>query len=746
MNEVLQMKKHVLIKNIVKFCLFFFFFCFEIDGVQTAYAATLKYYDTSQISFVTYSGNQIKYTYNNFDVPLSHPGILIEGTALADYKELFVMELGLTAYQTGNDILLSDAKTNVLISLNSKTAWVNGIEQTMSVAPVMVHIGDEIRYFVPTRFIAESFGFEYLWLSSSSTVKISKTVSYSINNDVIAYNDGFYKIKYNNNVLTNDMPAISYNGTVIVPLKQVFEAAGCVYFEDEQKITITKNCLKLTLEKNSKKTYLNNTKIIAEDIPVQIKDNSTGRQQMYAPLEFVTQMLGYETYYDSESKTYTLLETGNTGIFSPYLYLGNSKSNKSIYYEWISENIVANNRKTLTKVKAYPEENYDVVELHGVSSTDFNNFFDNGMVIFEANNIYNALGTQFYSEYGAEHLNYTLLTDVNNSTRLYFMAGPEDQWKIIDGESYVKVLFYNNNIEHIDFQTNTLVYPDDKLIIPLEENVDISDISDNDNYLKQNFEICISGNHLAFYEDNLIVNPYYGVLKTEIRYDASVDKTIVKIFTRNISAYLYSLESGYLSISVGRPKEIYSKIIVLDAGHGGIDPGASKNGIKEKDLNFKILNTYTKDLFTLSDVKVYFTRETDVKVDLYERAAFAAKVDADMFISLHMNANNSSSIKGTEVFYSADNNNTSLSGFNSALLAKTLANNISTAINTKNRGATKSEFVVTKYNTVPAVLIELGYMTNVSELEKLKNSEFQKKTAETIYGTVIDLFNCHLFR
>lgn len=67
-------------------------------------------------------------------------------------------------------------------------------------------------------------------------------------------------------------------------------------------------------------------------------------------------------------------------------------------------------------------------------------------------------------------------------------------------------------------------------------------------------------------------------------------------------------------------------------------------------------------------------------------------------------------------------------------------------MSTKNRGASKSEFVVVKYNTVPAVLIELGYLTNDTERSKLTNVTYQKKAAETIYQTVISLFESYLFR
>jgi len=740
------MKKHIFIKAIIKVTLFCLLFFCGLSNTKTIYADTLQYFDAEAGSFITYSGKPVKYTYNDFEVSLSRPGILINGTALADYNELFVNELGISAQQLGNDILFSDAGTNVLVSINSKTAWVNGTEYTMNVAPVMVYTGEDVRYYVPTRFLAESFGFDYVWLSSSSTVQISKEVTYSVNNEILSANTGFYRVCYNNNFISGDMPVFTYNGIVIAPLEQVFKAMGCDYTEEENSLYITKNNLKLVLDKSSKVSYINNKKIIAEDVPVQIKNHSSGEQKTCASLEFVAKMLGYEISLDTTSNIFTIIETGNTGIYPAELYGRQTGLAKSIYYEWCTENSAEIKPDTLSKIIAYPQENYDVVELYGISSENIVSFFDNGTVVFEVRNTENALGTQFYSDYASNRLNYTLLTDVNNSTRLYFIAGPEDKWKISDAGSYVQVIFFNDSEEFKEPDIKTVNYPDDKLIIPLEEQVSASDISDKDNYLENNFEIRIKGNHLGFYEQNSVINPYFEIKNCEFIYDETADTTIVKIFTNIISAYSYTIENGYLSVSVGRPKEFYSKIIVLDAGHGGIDPGASKNGIKEKDLNFTILNTYTKDIFALSDIKVYFTRETDVKIDLYERAAFASKINADMFISLHMNANNSSSVKGTEVFYSAENNNTSVTGFNSALLAKTLANNISAEISTKNRGASKSDFVVVKYNTVPAVLIELGYMTNSSELEKLKNSGYQQKTAEAIYNTVSDLFNGYLFR
>ena len=105
-----------------------------------------------------------------------------------------------------------------------------------------------------------------------------------------------------------------------------------------------------------------------------------------------------------------------------------------------------------------------------------------------------------------------------------------------------------------------------------------------------------------------------------------------------------------------------------------------------------------------------------------------------------MNANNSTKANGTEIFYSSYNNDMNDSGLCSTRLAKTLAENISYFMETKNRGVSNSEFVVVKYNTVPAVLIELAFMTNQADLAKITDPEYQLKAAIAIYLSVVEIF------
>lgn len=728
-------------KKAVVYLIVLTFFLSKIQ-VYTTYAASLRFYNFSTDSYVNYTGKQVVYTYNNRELPLTYPGILQNGTALADYEDLFLSELGLNAVRNGDSITFSDGNTKLILTMGSKEVVVNDCMDTISVAPVKLKFDETVKYYVPTRYVAETFGFDYVWVSDSSTVRITKTLQLECEGNQIAYNNTLYTVKYNNNKISTDMPVIFYSGCVMAPAKQIFEAAGCKYTENASDIYIQKDKLTLYIELNCKIAYINEKKIIGNSVPLQMAELETGNKEVYVSLEFVADMLGYNLAYSDREKCYNLVENEFTGEAflssdsSTALFLTEEKTQKT-YFEWTSSGTPADSQKNyLSGIRAYAMKDADVVELNGITKDNIHDFFDGGFVVFEFKDVETDMDTMFFSDYDAPHLNYSLLTEINSNYKLLFMVPTDDKWTIMETPEGVRVLFYRSDLERT-------AYPDDKVIIPLPEGIAFSQISDEDIYWENVFKIKISGNHEQFYKEHLIINPYYGINVSKIQYDFVNNLTNIVFETSYLCGYKYSLESGNLAVSIGKPGEIHSKVVIFDAGHGGIDPGAAKKGIKEKDINFKILNTYVKEYFKESDIKVYFTRETDIKVDLYERAAFASKIDADMFISLHMNSNNSSSINGTEVYYSKDNNTTTESGFNSYQLAKALVNDLSIALNSKNRGSIKSDFIVIKHNTVPAVLIELGYMTNDTELSKLTDETYQKKTAETIYKTITRLFDTY---
>lgn len=136
---------------------------------------------------------------------------------------------------------------------------------------------------------------------------------------------------------------------------------------------------------------------------------------------------------------------------------------------------------------------------------------------------------------------------------------------------------------------------------------------------------------------------------------------------------------------MGTPKKIYKNIVVLDAGHGGHDPGAQSRGTNEKDLTFKILYTLMKNYFSdnAPDTKVYWTRTNDSYISLANRAAFAKSVGADVFISLHMNSATNTSANGTEVYYSVSNNSKGFSGITSQKMANLFKTRLVNDLKTK---------------------------------------------------------------
>lgn len=284
-----------------------------------------------------------------------------------------------------------------------------------------------------------------------------------------------------------------------------------------------------------------------------------------------------------------------------------------------------------------------------------------------------------------------------------------------------------------------IIYPENELVILLPEELDYTKILVHDNYLENNFKIAIPGNFVEFFENNSLINPYECIQDIVVSYDKNQNITMITCHTTYICGFKYTFESDYMAFTVGKPNEIYNKIVVLDAGHGGKDPGATYNNVLEKNVNFNILSK-TKTLFENSDIKVYYTRESDVFVSLENRTKFVKEVCADIFISLHMNASTYTTAKGTEIFYSKSNNTAITSGLTSYKLAKAFSSNLCAAMDSSYRGIASADYYVITYNSVPAILIELGFISNSEECSKLTNDIYQYRTANAIYQSVIDVF------
>lgn len=178
--------------------------------------------------------------------------------------------------------------------------------------------------------------------------------------------------------------------------------------------------------------------------------------------------------------------------------------------------------------------------------------------------------------------------------------------------------------------------------------------------------------------------------------------------------------------------------VVIDAGHGGYDPGKiAVNDALEKDINLLIAG-YLKEALEKENVEVIMTRTTDTDFrdngadyiktkDLKLRCEIIENADADYCISIHQNSFTDSSVKGAQVFYYSG----SMEG---EKLARVIQNSLIENIDRDNTRVAKAndDYYMLVNSHCPAVIVECGFLSNRVEAEKLCDSDYQKKTAEAI--------------
>ncbi|MCM3716146.1 N-acetylmuramoyl-L-alanine amidase [Alkalihalobacillus oceani] len=181
-------------------------------------------------------------------------------------------------------------------------------------------------------------------------------------------------------------------------------------------------------------------------------------------------------------------------------------------------------------------------------------------------------------------------------------------------------------------------------------------------------------------------------------------------------------------------KPLSGKKIVIDPGHGGSDPGATANGLQEKELVLDV-GLRTEKLLREAGANVIMTRDADVYPSLSDRVKVAHDVNAEVFISIHANAAGSEAAKGTETYWYA-----TYSAANSEKLANSIHKRLIAHLGTTDRGVKQGNFQVIRETRMPSVLLELGFITNPSEAELLKKDSFRQSSAQAIYEGLLDYY------
>lgn len=704
-----------------------------------------------------YTGTKGKVTLDGKNIDLGKmPSIITNNTAMLRAKKVFA-DSKIAADYTYNSkdktVTLTKGDKKLVMTIGSKTAYLNGKSIKLDTAPLIVtNYATKASYvMVPGSVTATSLGYDYSWNKDKQTSVITtrkESGSSGENIDQIPAPE------------LGDSGVINETGTILQQWDSIASLIGQSSnihtinsgVAPSEEIGIIHSVVRdYTYVKQNSETFTIMNSTPMESITSSVKDNKISIQVANTSCYDQTYpMLGMDSYYVNTISIMNRTESNSTTVeldlvtkdFTYDIALSQDKMN---LYVTVYMN-------SLLNASVSTGDSGDFLVLTGVRPLKVDISEDSSFLYVDLPYTTNGLG-DIYSQFtGTKYIDQLFTIASPDNTKLILGMNQGYKYYISDeGNKFIISILSQTDVHQPQLPDSTGEDIGDssqyEIIIRRPEGLGASNITDEDDYFNNRFRIRLDGDYTSFFNSNPISSNYSLIKNISVSY--SNGYTEILITTTKLQGYELKYDKDYIYVNVGNPRDIYKNIVVLDPGHGGPATGAQYYGANEKDINLKILYTIGNNYFNSdpASLKVYYTRTTDVDMSLKDRAAYAKKMGADLFVSLHMNAiatkSAYSSVYGTEVYYSASNNSPNGSGLTSSKLATLLVNNLTGRLGTYNRGAKSAKYTVVHSNTVPAVLIELGFMTNKNDFGKITDATFQDKAARVIYETLLQIFEAY---
>ncbi len=279
------------------------------------------------------------------------------------------------------------------------------------------------------------------------------------------------------------------------------------------------------------------------------------------------------------------------------------------------------------------------------------------------------------------------------------------------------------------------VIQDKKLRLELPKKTDGADVTITADYVHQEIRIAIPG------ADDKYLYDYQFIGKSDkianLDYSSEGGSGTMVLTMNKVVEPESTYDDKYLYLDFIKPKDKYDRVVVVDAGHGGTEPGAVSGSIYEKNITLAIVQQ-VKALFDKEKgdkIGVYYTRLDDTNPSLSERAELANRSDADLFVSIHINSvKGHAEAEGIEVMYDELAEDTA---FDTKDFARICLDETIKATGAKKRNIISGHKIyIIRNSKAPAALIETGFITNEGELARLLDTDYQKKAAQGIYNAV----------
>lgn len=550
------------------------------------------------------------------------------------------------------------------------------------------------------------------------SLALADNISYYYDGAWHPYVGNVMKLTVNGKAVSGEMPPIIFSDRSVVPAREVFQMLGADVLWNERSETVTISYLNTVIKLviNSKTAKIN-SKEVEMEIPAKLINGKT-----MIPARFVAENLGMEVGFDTKTDT-----------------------------------IIINNKPESTK-EPEAEKNGEVAVLYEKYETNAENLSmsirlktdkkaeTNAFVLTEPSRIVvDVLSGSFASlpseiEVGKGNVNKIRFGNQKDSARIVVDISENLGYNVKCEENYVIIEIKMSSVEEKKTDIlSTATYRKQGTIDAFESPYEIlnTELLTSENKLK----ITVNTNGETGENSSKAVNTLYAEAIAFEQTEKEEGKFIISLKNSKVRFNVSGEKIVYIKSEIAPLK----KSVMLDAGHGGSDPGAvytDENGnvmLKEKDLNLAV-TLKVKDILEKNGVEVNLIRSEDIYVDFLKVGSIANSVGSTLFVSIHTNSFTNTEVNGIEV-YGYLSGGTVSNGMSSEQLSNNLLNGLIDETGANNRGVRDGKSLAVVNSTkAPAALVEIGFITNKEEREKMETEEYKQKLAQGIANGILKSF------
>lgn len=610
-------------------------------------------------------------------VPKDMPAVIIDGRTMLPMRQI-AQELGCEVNwnEAAKQIYVMRGSDIIVFTVDSKTGYENGKEFTMDVPATIVND----RTMLPVRALADALHLNIKWDDPNRIVSIQS-----------------------GDTVVKDEPKAPESGQTTAGILTGIQTPSAK--DADQTFTIQADGPMGRYEK----TFVDDQKIVLDFYGA--KSSLPGE---------IT-----KTNSDIVTGIRTATHENNGDSFTRVVFDLSGKKDYEVTQSADKKNItISFGKTTVDKISAVHNQNKDIITIGGTGSFGASVAMtaDPQKIIVTIPNCQSNLSDKINTDELQYVLDGKVDTSKGNTVELVLAVEDLVQYSYREETQNLILEIYPTTLKNMRYDKNANV-----LYLDKKDKIDTGSVKFEDHYLDGYFDVTLPGD----YESDYGYGTYdvKGTVVENIEVSTKGGNTTFRFKQNRISAYEVTDEGDSYAIRVKNPKEVYDKVLLLDAGHGGKDPGTSGNGMQEKNLNLTIAQKIAQKLQG-SGIKVYMTRDSDVYPENSTRAKTANDI-ADLMVSIHMNSGPETA-NGTETLYQVHANDNG-ARLTSKQLAEILQGKVVSATGNTNRGAKLwTDVLILNRTTVPAVIVEVIFITNTGDALKISNPTYQDQVAQAI--------------